>query len=376
MKLMRQPCLPPMAAPRTRAFRRRARLPVSRFAGRGFSLVELMLAMALGLVVVLGVTQQFVGGRAAGAQLTDAADAQDAASYALGFLRRSALAAGYLGCGGRALRLRNALNGAWGELFEADLTRPVQGFDYTSDGASANLGDWSPSLASLPRQHGGGTLNALVRGTGLPTDALVPGTDLIVFRRVQGPAWPLAERLTPNGDLVVANIDADNLEAGDLALVSNCEAGTLFRITGMAPVSGGVVLRRDPGSGIYANRNGATLAQASLSYGGGGDAGAAVGRVTAETYFIAPGAALGATSLWRRAGAERPAELVEGVADLQVQLGVDLEAADGQNGPNRYVRPSELQDGMAIRALSLAVTVERGVVRRRFAQTLALRNLG
>ena len=344
-------------------------------AHKGFSLIELMLAMALGLLVVLGVTQQFLGGRAAGVQLADAADVQDAAAYALGFLRRSARAAGYLGCGGRAMRLHNALNGAWGELFEANLTQPVQGFDYTGNGVSANLQDWSPSLASLPRREGGGTVNALTPGTGLRTDQLVPGADVIVFRHVQGPLWPLAVELAPNGEPLVADIDADNLEAGDLALVSDCQQGALFRITGMSPTAAGMVLRRASGGGPYGNRIGATLSPSGLPYGGGGLAGAAVGRVVAETYFIAAGAAPGATSLWRRAGAQRPAELVEGVADLQVQLGVNLDAADGRAGLSRYVPFGAVQENMAIRALSFAVTVQRGAVRRRFAQTVALRNL-
>ena len=68
-------------------------------------------------------------------------------------------------------------------------------------------------------------------------------------------------------------------------------------------------------------------------------------------------------------------ELVEGVTDLQALWGVDLDAEDGLDGVNRYLRFSDLQEGHRIRSIALTVTAGRGGEARDFAQVVALRNL-
>lgn len=341
---------------------------------QGLSLVELLLAMALGLVVALGLVQQYSGGQAAAAQLRDRAAVQDSGAYALGFLRRSAMAAGYWGCNSRSVRPDNGLNGRWADLFEFDVTRPVQSFDYRGDGESVELNAWSPSLAELPRQASGGVLNALVAGTGVRVDRLLPGADVVVFRRLELPTFPLAARVAPGDELVVLEIDGAELAAGDVALISDCRQAALFRITGVVANGPRLRLLRASGSGPYDNAGG--LASAGATFGGEAEPqGALVGRVTTEIYFIAAGAAPGVASLWRRSGAAAPVELVEGVADLQVLLGVDVDAEDGLEGVNRYLPFHELQESHAIRSIALTVRARRGQETREFAQVVALRNL-
>ena len=344
----------------------------------GLSLVELLLALALGLVVTLGLAQQYAGGRAAASGLRAQADVQDSGRYALAFLRHSAAAAGHLGCNGRANRLGSTLNGDWEDLFEFNLTRPVQGFDYRGDGTSAALDDWMPSLAPLPRRVGGATVNALASGTGIRVDRLAPGADLIVFRYLAQPAFELAARLAPDGQPVIRNLADDRLRAGDVAVVSSCEQATMFRITGVAAGGAGQsILRRAAGIGPYGNGSGRRLSEAGRHYGGVGDPeGALVARAMTEIYFVARGSGSGETSLWRRSGASRPVELVAGIVDLQAWAGVDADRHDGFDGPNRYVPFGALADDQVIRSVSLAVTAGRENVSRRFVQTLSLRNAG
>ena len=341
----------------------------------GLSLVELLLAMALGSVVALALVQQYSGGQAAAMQLRARSDVQDAGAYASGFLRRSALAAGYTGCNGRGLRLQSAVRGAWRDLFEFDLSQPVQGFDYQGDGASVDLTAWSPSLAVLPRQGPSGTRNAMRNGTGIRIDRLSPNADLVVFRRLRTPAHPLAASAGPDEDPLVLNVEGGDLEAGDLALIADCRQATLFRITGIVPTGRRLLLLREPGAGPYGNLTGSVLSAAGRPYGGqAGPQGAVVGRVLTEIYFIAVGAGPGILSLWRRSGTDAPVELVEGVTDLQVLLGVDLSPNDGLDGVNRYLRFSELRPEHRIRSLALTVTARRDDVQRRFEQVVALRN--
>lgn len=342
----------------------------------GLSLVELLLAMALGLVVALGLLRQYSGGQAAATQLRTRSDVQDAGAYALGFLRRSALAAGYYGCNGRGARLQSTLRGAWRDLFEFDLSQPVQGFDYQGDGASVDLTAWSPSLAELPRQGPGGTLNAMTAGTGIRIDRLSPGADLLVLRRLRTPVLPLAARVGPDDEPLVPDAEGGDLEAGDVALIGDCRQATLFRITGIVPAGQRLVLLREPGVGPYGNLAAASLSEAGRSYGGDvGPQGAVVGGVLTEIYFIAAGTGPGILSLWRRSGSAVPVELVEGVTDLQVLLGVDLSPDDGLAGVNRYIRFSELRPEHRIRSLALTVRARRDAVQRRFDQVVALRNV-
>ncbi|MYF11365.1 MAG: hypothetical protein F4229_10340 [Gammaproteobacteria bacterium] len=358
---------------------------------QGLSLVELLLALALGLVVTLGLAQQYAGGQAAASSLMEQADAQDSGRYALAFLRQSAAAAGGLGCNGRAVRLGSVLNGDWDDLFEFNLSRPVQGFDYQGDGASTALDDWAPSLAPLPRQASGGTVNALARGTGIRLERLAPGADIIVFRRLKQPAFALAAGLAPDGDPVVQDSAGGRLRAGDVALVSDCEQAAMFRITRVAAAGPGQsVLRRAPGSGPYDNDGGRSLSESGQRYGGATHGeGAQVAQVVTEIYFVGHGADRREAGLWRRSGASRPVELVAGIVDLQVWAGVDGDRHDGFNGPNRYLpfsvlpargspsrSPAEgsLADDPVIRSISVAVTATSGDATRRSVQTLSLRN--
>ena len=304
------------------------------------------------------------------------ADVQDSGRYALAFLRQSAAAAGYLGCGGRTVRLMNALNGDWDDLFEFDLSRPVQGFDSQGNGASAGLADWTPSLAPLPRQASGGTVNALAQGTGIRLDRLAPGADIIAFRRLAQPAFALADRLAPDGEPVVQDAAGGRLRAGEVALVSNCEQAAMFRITRVVAAGPGrSILRRAAGRGPYDNADGRNLSESSRGYGAATHAGGAqVAQVVTDIYFVGHGASRRSLGLWRRSGASRPVELVAGIVDLQVWAGVDEDRHDGVNGPNRYLPFSAVADDAVIRSISLAVTAASGEANRRFAQTLSLRN--
>lgn len=347
-------------------------------AAQGLSLVELLLALALGLVVILGLTQQYAGGRASAASLMGQADVQDAGRYALAFLRESAAAAGEFGCNGRAVRLMSVLNGGWDDLFEFNLRRPVQGFDYRGDGASTALDDWTPSLASLPRQISGGTVNALAKGTGIRLERLAPGSDIIVFRRLKQPAFALAAGLAPDGDPIIRDTADGRLRAGDVALVSNCEQAAMFRITGVVPAGPGQsVLEWAAGSGLYGNDGSRNLSESGQRYGGATQGeGAQVAQVLTEIYFVGHGAGSREAGLWRRSGASRPAELVAGIVDLQVWAGVDDARHDGFDGPNRYLPFGALGDDALIRSISVAVTATREEATRRFVQTLSLRNAG
>ena len=80
---------------------------------QGFSLIELMLALALGVVVTAGIVTLFVGNNQTYTLLNGQSRMQENARFALDFITRSARAAGYFGCDPEPAKIYKTLNGAW-----------------------------------------------------------------------------------------------------------------------------------------------------------------------------------------------------------------------------------------------------------------------
>lgn len=350
----------------------------------GFSLLELLIAAALGVVLIAAVVQLFAGSSRGNAALAGQVLLQESARHAVALLSRSARNAGYLGCGGRGA-LVNALNGSWREIVEFDVSRPVEGFD----GRSTN---WIPDIGILPTT-GGRTL--AFAGNGIDPDDLRAESDVVVFRRLEAPGRPLGRSLSTILDAVTGQgedpqVTVDEgfaFEADDFVVVSDCRQSALFRIGTINTVGRVATLSRPSGGGPFGNRSGRSLSSDEEPFGGEtGPEGAGVGRVVTEIYFVARGAGLnnrGETvwSLWRKTGADRGAELVQGVDDLQVLFGVDLTPGDGVDAPNRYLPPGQVGDN-PVRTIHFvatvssvdAVTADERVLRRSFPWTVALRN--
>ena len=344
---------------------------------QGFSLIEMLLALALGSVVTVSVAELFAANHRTHGLLTGQARMQESARHALDFMARSARAAGHLGCAGGPVW--NTLNGRLGDLFELDIPTPVTAFDGVS--ADGTVASWTPGLDGLPRKVGRGSVNAFRRGNGIRLETLVPLSDILVFRFVDAPR-PLAAQTHPGDDPVVLGDGDVDFRPDDFAVLADCEQAALFRVERIEVGDGRATLRRRAGSGSFENAPGRILSSAGISYGAAaGPAGAGAGRLVTHIYYVAAGAGAnnrGATSmsLWRKAGTRRPAELVPGIEDLQVLLGLDT---DGDGAVNRYAAPAFAMGRvrsvrMAVTATSVDAVEGDRVLRRMFVRTVALRN--
>ena len=97
--------------------------PVRLNAAAGFSLVELLLALALAGMVTASLAGLYAANGRANAVATGQARLQESGRYALDFIARSTRAAGYLGCGASLAEVRNVLNGGWTGRPEAGCAR-------------------------------------------------------------------------------------------------------------------------------------------------------------------------------------------------------------------------------------------------------------
>ena len=359
-----------------------------RYSNAGFSLVELMLALALGLVVVTGIVQLFVGNSQTYSVLNGQARLQENARFAMEFISRAARSAGYYGCAPETANIVRGLRGGWNAIPEFDMTRMVQGYNGNADGS------WSPPLSTLPRTSGGVNVNVYIPGNGIPTTTIEPGTDVLAFRAMQRPGQSLVQVLQPTGNPVVTAPGGDpGFGVDDIVLVANCEQAALFRVTGMN-VAGNqaTLLHATSAAGtLYENASQIesptgpipfTLSFLGRSYGEDAN----VGALETTYFFIAPG--LGEdnqgnppSALWQKVGSAAPVELVQGVEDLEVLFGVDTTLNDGVVNANQYVEYDDVPDPNQVVSLRVSVTVNSvdavaagNLLTRTFSKTLLLRN--
>jgi len=369
---------------RTQAQRRMPRASRS----RGFSLVELLLALALGLVVVTGIVQLFVGNSQTYSVLNGQARLQENARFAMEFISRAARSAGYFGCAPEATNVVKGLRGAWNAIPEFDMTQMVQGYNGNGDGS------WSPPLSTLPRSSGGVNVNVFIPGNGIDTTTIAPGTDVLVFRGMQRPGQRLTQLLQPVGNPVVTAPGGDpGFGVDDVVLVANCEQAAMFRVTAMNVVGNEATLfhATSTSGSLYENSDTVdsptgnipfTLSFLGRSYAED----ATIGALETTYFYIAPG--LGEDdqgnaplALWQKVGADAPVELVQGVEDLQVLFGVDTTLADGIANANQYVNFDAVPDPRQVVSLRVSVTVNSvdavdagNPIRRTFSKTVLLRN--
>lgn len=342
---------------------------------RGFSLLELLIATALGAVLTVAATQLFASAGRANAAHVGHARMQESARHVLGFLGRSIRGAGYFGCGGGTPS--NGLRGHWGRIAEFDISTSVRGFDGLPDGTG-----WQPDVTALPLRRGAGA--PTFRRGGIDPARLRPGSDILVVRRLATPIHPLLRPAAAESDPLVVLDDRSALRKDRFAALTRCGAAGLFRMTSVTRHGTAATLAHAAGSGTFGNRTGGGWFGGAGFGDGHGPGSAAVGLVLSEIYFVALG--VGATdradatwSLWRKTSAERPAELVRGIDDLQLLFAVDESPNDALVAPQRWASAGGATG--AVRSVHVAVTA--GVVdvsgggatmRRTFAATFTVRN--
>src|SRR5690606_32658137 len=164
--------------------------------------VELMVAMALGLLVSLGVMQVFDSNRISYRTQEALSRVQESGRIAISLLSREVRMAGFWGCHGRAANINNQLNPDPGQGFDADL------HDFAS-----------------------GPLVGADNIVGNAANQIVTGTDSITVRRagsLNGGLPVVAPFMAVATDDI--RVAAPNeIENGDYLAVTDCLATDVFR---------------------------------------------------------------------------------------------------------------------------------------------------
>src|ERR1700733_2915922 len=125
---------------------------------RGFSLVELMVAITLALIVTTGVISVFAGSRSAFQSTAGVANLSDSGRFALMFIENSVRGSGVMVCGAATRTISN-LNAEATNPFYAPgpsgLFQPLGGYEatgtspgstYTVSATPGAVANWTPAL--------------------------------------------------------------------------------------------------------------------------------------------------------------------------------------------------------------------------------------
>ena len=363
----------------------------------GFSLVELMIALALGTVVTAGVVQLFVANSETHNLLVGQSRMQESARFALDFISRQVRQAGYRGCFSGNDDMHTTIDPIDNLPYEFDIRFGIQGFNATG------VDSWTPSLTVLPNTDTDLPLNNPANtvfktsygygaGNGIDLDQIVSGTDVVTFRHTSlmdarlggyvdaGNNTVYGTMPTSTEDIVVgipagwAEFDVDHI-----VMIHDCEKATVFRVTCLntdptcnssnpnsafnvdadgrpaaAPVATDLTIGHDIADTDATRNNFLRLALINTF-----EVDAAVSAIESHTFFIAPGEGLNndgnhPLSLWRKSGMEAPVELVEGVENLQILYGVDT---DEDGVPNQYVQANFVPDWQRVVTVRITVVV-------------------
>lgn len=258
---------------------------------KGFSLVELMVAIVVGLILVAGVIELFVNNRQMYRVQDNYARLQENGRYALNVLTDSIEKTGFSGCGSRSgLDLRNTLTAS---------TELQRNYDFLISGNAYITNNWSPVLDDVIQNR-----------------QPIIDSDVLTTRNIETPDIRISNYA--NTDPISMNVNnTGGLDSGDFILAHNCELSAVFQ------------LADDPLGGKLTT----TANQTDLDY--QFNSGARVNKIDTNTFFIRLNPN-NQPSLYRfnsnqiyiddDDGRE---EIIEGIESMKIQYGIDQFGSNG-----------------------------------------------
>jgi type IV pilus assembly protein PilW len=284
---------------------------------RGVTLVELMVALLLGLLLTAGMIQVFASNRVTYEFNQGLSRIQENARFALDHMAYTTRMAGYSGCLSDVAYYNNLDTP---NAFRDDIENGLQGHNANGTSAgqtfvaaaadpapSANPGNWTPALPA--------ELN----------NSVVPGSDVLIVRSVAGTAQSLITPFSNSAQLFVAG--PHDYANGEILVVTDCQKASIFQLTLSQPAGLGVNLVHS-NTGSFTPGNAAPVWSAEQEYGLGSE----VARLQTHAFYVGRGASgrptlfqLRLQPLTATIAGFNAEELVEGVDSMQVRYGVDTD---------------------------------------------------
>ncbi len=323
---------------------------MNRRSARGFTLIELMVAMLLGLIVIAGVSSVFLANLRSYHSNEALSDVQANARIAYELMARDIRQAGLSGCNALSPHITNVIDGGPGEEgasapWWTRWGQPVTGFDASAPDTAATAG-------------------------ADPTDR-VADTDSLRIMGTTGAGYAIDpdHPVSSGGTSFDIATEASNLDAGNMAMVCDPVNTAIFQVTSYADTTVEYATGGSTSPGNYSTDLGG-------SYGATGSA--MLYRLTAHDWYIGHNPD-GGTSLYRLAlqgdGSVAAEEMVRNVTDMDIRYHSALD--------DDYVVASAVPDWNKVDAVRITLTVQSENQRagtdaqpiaRTFSATTTLRN--
>ncbi len=300
-------------------------------ASRGLSMVELLVALALGLIITAAVLQMFLASKTTYRMQEALARVQENGRFAIGQLANDIRMAGYMGCSNVDRMEVNII---------AD---PPSSYSFSSSTVVTGIDNV-------------GATNSW---------SAVAGSDVLEIRRGSNTGVKLTGNMSADNANIQITDNSPGFEAGDALFITDCTSADLFRATNVSAGNG-------QGNGgqvtiAHANNNNTTN-RLSKTYG----TDAEVMAFESVAYFIRnsgrttpSGAAIPALFVSSRtagtSGVTTTYELIEGVENMQLEYGVDT---SGDGAADAYRTASNVSDWsrvVSVRVNLLLRSIEEGV---------------
>lgn len=309
------------------------------FKQKGLSLVELMIAIMLGLILLTGVMQVFLSSKNVYSSQQALSRIQETGRMAMEFLSRDIRMAGFMGCAsrGESFKITNMLNTPTSVTY--NFNESIRGYEHP----------------------GFPIANSKI------TQTIKSNTDVIAVRYAEG--TPLY--VTKNNDATTLYINnsgetrqcssgtsLSGLCANDILVITDCEKANVFQATEIKAGSGAP----DDKVNILHELGGTNPGPGNAvpTWGGSADKpntfsiGSQILIAKSNIYFIANGIS-GFPSLWQSSNGAN-LELLEGVEDMHITYGIDTEATPDFI-PNEYKLAKDITNWKQVVAVRIELLV-------------------
>jgi type IV pilus assembly protein PilW len=334
---------------------------------RGFSLVELLVAMALGLVLITAALQVFLGNRQTQSTESSVARVQEAGRLALGFIGEDLRLAGFYGSGDLKRSAIPMAKAPASDLCASrtesvDVLNVANDFDhfdkFVDDSIRVysklpNGNSWTPAAPGVP-----------ITTADVPGDVR-PDTDMlsIWYAEDTGARIPANASYSGTDDVSIVYTGTPPAEScfgpNELVLLSSASGSALFRTTNTPACTGTVTLK-------HATTGNCSGSLGSIKF----DHFSRVMKVVHRLYYVKNTQRKNTEgndiySLYRYQFKNKTGgalgeemELVEGVEYLKVSAGERvLDSFGTETGKVKYVNPASI-DAKALKALRVGVLVQ------------------
>ena len=280
----------------------------------GLSIVELMVALTIGLILLAALTRLFAVSRSTYTLEEGLARVQESGRFAMEFLAQDIRMAGYIGCASSTnTTVQNHLNNPTD--YGVDSTQHFSGHRYTGSGGNPSaLADWTPALP--------GTVNGIVY---FSAGEVEPNTDVLVVRRASETGIKLGETMSNTSANLKIDSNPGGLVDNDIVMVSDCSNADIFQITGPDSFGTGT-------NNLVHNTGESTPGNATKPLSKAYASDAQVMKLITRVYYIGRRSnnASNPPALFRKelttSAAMNTQELVEGIETMRFAFGEDTDA--------------------------------------------------